>query len=95
MSELIEREAVREFIKSYSHSTDVVYHMEKHLYEVPTIDAVPVRHGEWGGLSNEDSLVKCSVCGHIRFGSSLLYCKEYVRYCENCGARMDGERREG
>ena len=65
------------------------------LDDAPTIDAVPVRHGEWGGLSNEDSLVKCSVCGHIRFGSSLLYCKEYVRYCENCGARMDGERREG
>lgn len=41
--ELIDREAVREFIKSYSHSTDVVYHMEKHLYEVPTIDAVPVK----------------------------------------------------
>lgn len=47
MSELIDREAVREFIKSYSHSTDVVYHMEKQLYEVPTIDAVPVvRCGE-------------------------------------------------
>lgn len=42
MSELIDREAVREFIKSYSHSTDVVYHMDKHLYEVPTIEAVPV-----------------------------------------------------
>ena len=67
----------------------------REIENAPTIDAVPVRHGEWGGLSNEDSLVKCSVCGHIRFGSSLLYCKEYVRYCENCGARMDGERREG
>ena len=47
MSELVDRDAVREFIMSYSHSTDVVYHMEKHLYEVPTIDAVPVvRCGE-------------------------------------------------
>ena len=43
MSELIDREAVREFIKSYSHSTDVVYHMAKQLYEVPTIDAVPIK----------------------------------------------------
>lgn len=43
MSDLINRVEVREFIKSYSHSTDVVYHMVKHLYEVPTIDAVPIK----------------------------------------------------
>ena len=35
MSELIDREAVREFIKSYRHSTDVVFDMEKHLDEIP------------------------------------------------------------
>ena len=36
MSELIDREAVREFIKSYRHSTDVAFDMEKHLDEIPT-----------------------------------------------------------
>ena len=36
MSELIEREAVREFIKSYRHSTDVAFDIEKHLDEIPT-----------------------------------------------------------
>ena len=35
MSELIDREAVREFIKSYRHSTDVAFDMEKHLDEIP------------------------------------------------------------
>ena len=34
--ELIDREAVREFIKSYRHSTDVAFDMEKHLDEIPT-----------------------------------------------------------
>lgn len=34
MSELIDREAVREFIKSYRHSTDVAFDMEKHLDEI-------------------------------------------------------------
>lgn len=43
MSELIDREAVREFIKSYRHSTDVAFDMEKHLGEIPTIEAVPVK----------------------------------------------------
>jgi hypothetical protein len=36
MSELIDREAVREFIKSYRNSTDVAFHMEDHLDEIPT-----------------------------------------------------------
>ena len=35
MSELIDREAVREFIKSYRHSTDVAFDIEKHLDEIP------------------------------------------------------------
>lgn len=35
MNELIDREAVREFIKSYRHSTDVAFHMEDHLDEIP------------------------------------------------------------
>ena len=35
MSELIDRQAVREFIKSYRHSTDVAFHMEDHLDEIP------------------------------------------------------------
>lgn len=36
MIELIDREAVLEFIKSYRHSTDVAFDMEKHLDEIPT-----------------------------------------------------------
>ena len=47
------------------------------------------KRGEWIGKSDDDSLVKCSVCGHIRIGSSLWYCKQYVPYCENCGAKME------
>ena len=43
MSDLIDREAVREFIKSYRHSTDVAFHMENHLDEIPTIEAVPIK----------------------------------------------------
>ena len=35
MSDLIDREAVREFIKSYRHSTDVAFDMEKRLDEIP------------------------------------------------------------
>ena len=79
MSELIDREAVREFIKSYSHSTDVVYHMEKQLYEVPTIDAVPVVHGYW--VTKTVRNIIAPIC-------SLLFCKkDKVHYAKivRCG----------
>lgn len=54
MIELIDREAVREFIKSYRHSTDVAFHMEDHLDEIPTAspwhrveDELPKEAGEY------------------------------------------------
>ena len=102
--ELIDREAVRDFIKSYRHSTDVAFDMEKHLGEIPTIDAVEVRYGEW--LEREviqdrrDARIpewqqeRCSVCGKWHT-TPYMYCFHYYAYCPNCGARMDGERREG
>ncbi len=80
MSDLIDREAVREFIKSYSHSTDVVYHMEKQLYEVPTIDAVPV--------------VRCGECKHYNAGFECL-AEGYGIERDPDWFCADGERREG
>ena len=63
---------------------------------IEALQAQLPKRGEWIGKSDDDSLVKCSVCGHIRIGSSLWYCKQYVPYCENCGAKMmevqDGKR---
>lgn len=58
MSELVDREAVREFIKSYRHSTDVAFDMEKHLDEIPAAprwvrceDELP-NDGEWAIFTN-------------------------------------------
>lgn len=94
MSELIDREAVREFIRSYRHSTDVAFDMEKHLGELPTIDAVPVVHGEWifQGLGGSMGTKTCSVCGYQSWQSKMRM-DNMGNYCPNCGARM-GERRE-
>ena len=47
MSDLIDREAVRECIKSYRHSTDVAFDMEKNLDEIP---AAPRWHMVKDGL---------------------------------------------
>lgn len=59
MSELVDREAVREFIKSYCHSTDVAFHMEDHLDEIPT--AATCWHRVEDGLPEPHEYVLC--CG--------------------------------
>lgn len=53
----------------------------------PTVDAVPVKHGQW--MSREEGAVypfweryTCSVCGKHA---------DDTDYCPNCGARMDKE----
>lgn len=59
--------------------------------EVPTIDAVPVRHGKWIDIDEQSYTwkIRCSCCDHER--SMMSTQGTYPNYCENCGARMDEE----
>ncbi len=57
------------------------------INSIPTADVVEVRHGEWKKSSPYNRFMNCSVCG---FGQDHTTFK----YCPNCGAKMDGERRE-
>lgn len=71
--------------------------VERALKAIPAVDAVPVVHGRWSekrwmtdddwGVINHRAIV-CSACkGEIADG-------EQTRYCPNCGAKMDSERRD-
>ena len=53
------------------------------LDEQTTIEAEPVRHGEW--VWSENGGYHCSVCDK-RFGFVFDN-----NYCPNCGAKMDGD----
>lgn len=53
------------------------------IYEAPTIEAEPVRHGEW--LENDNGTYSCSKCKSW-IPKEQQY---YARYCLYCGARMD------
>lgn len=109
MSNLIDRQALLDEIwkmrMNYqmmddTHTADKIMHglyrAEQAVKEVPTIDAVPVRHGEWeqvevidyDGISMNDDAVRCNVCGHVE--QSVYWARTYYHYCPNCGARMDG-----
>jgi hypothetical protein len=60
----------------------------REIDKAPTIEAEPVRHGEWIDTGIEEfgliySGYKCSQCGFILYGNQ-------TKYCPNCGAKMDG-----
>ena len=63
------------------------------VIEQPTADVAEVKHSRWENISGFDV---CNICG-----TSPAYCepkpnnkKGYPPYCHNCGAKMDGVRKE-
>lgn len=61
--------------------------------DAPTIEAVPVVHGEW--LIKEDEACfatwdYCSVCG---FEMGFAGSSHYANFCPNCGADMRKEKK--
>ena len=57
----------------------------------PAADVVEVRHGEW--ISDDaDIIFHCSECD-TQVSTSWDYESDWD-YCPNCGAKMDGKRRE-
>ena len=50
----------------------------------------PVVHGRWVHVPSSDMMTgkayKCSECNKMRYGSFM------PNYCQNCGAKMDGEK---
>ena len=58
------------------------------ILDVPTADVVEVKHGYWikEKLCMCEPTYSCSECGK-------LHDQDYS-YCNDCGAKMDGERKE-
>ena len=92
MAEYIEREALISEFKRLTLGenslierifADGVYAV---LETFPAADVVEVKHGRWMpyGFGKE---IMCSVC-RCELGDAWEY-----RYCPDCGAKMDGERR--
>lgn len=66
------------------------------IYEIPSADVAPVRHGHW--IYNQCDIV-CSECG-TAFSDEVCYMMRSdvsynePKHCLWCGARMDGENDE-
>ena len=92
MARLIDADALKNDGQLYIHGAD-----GKDYYEVdhaPTVDAVEVNHGEWFLLDDcANAGIYCSVCHKKVYREEYAYRKFKSKYCPNCGAKMDGERK--
>lgn len=61
---------------------------------IETADVQPVIHAHWielpKAMNPNENPCKCSNCGHIL---SFMNYYPKSKYCPNCGARMDGDRK--
>ena len=51
------------------------------------VDVAPVRHGRWAHLGGDEWC--CSACGFV-ITTEGSWDKPTKKYCEDCGAKMDG-----
>lgn len=86
---LIDADALDMYEALKSYYGDAWRDAQKEIDNAPTVDAEPVRHGQWeyvdyGGFGNWH-------CSHCR---EICITNGDYDYCPNCGARMDAERKD-
>ena len=71
------------------------YEGAKHILEsLPTVDAVPVRHGRWQWISSTYDRVPCEKrywCSKCHHETITHDSEPWEKFCPNCGARMNGK----
>lgn len=70
--------------------------------DAPTLDLAPVVHGEWideiepnavTASGREVHVFRCSACDFTWANKTAVL--HYFKYCPNCGAKMDGGKKDG
>ena len=101
MAEYIERDALREILDGWrdAHADVDDVHgcglLEDVICEVDAqtaADVAPVVHTRWAHLGGDEWC--CPVCGFV-ITTEGSWDKPTKKYCEDCGAKMDGERKDG
>lgn len=68
------------------------------IMRFPRADVQPVKHGKWEEIEEYggwgDTYFRCSVCGDEWDLDAGTPIENGMKYCPNCGARMDGEKNE-
>ena len=67
---------------------DCMMRVKSMVSKAPTIDTMPIVHGRWAHLGGDEWC--CSVCGFV-ITTEGSWDKPTKKYCEDCGAKMEGE----
>lgn len=101
MKEYIEREAVIRLIQTegYNEKYDLGHPKDNDWFceevnRIPAADVVEVKRGEWVVIEDLfGEICHCSECGFfmcVNEPGNGLPDVESLKYCPNCGAKMDG-----
>ena len=100
MGRLIDEQTAYDILTDYYHHTTDTQHeaLKEALEMVPTVDAVPVRHGRWQWVSSTYDRIPCEKrywCSKCHHETITHDSEPWERFCPNCGARMDGKDGDG
>jgi hypothetical protein len=103
MSEYIERGALidkRHKVCEYDEAGFCVTYQAvpvEDIQQAPAADVVEVKHAEWEVVTDDYDceMMRCSCCGSEFYDGENDTVDMMLSYCPNCGAKMDGECREG
>ena len=99
MAEYIEREGLMQFPirrehcdkeHANEHFINGIETVLEYAESLPAADVVPMVHGRWTHLGGDEWC--CSVCGFV-ITTEGSWDKPTKKYCEDCGAKMDGDSR--
>ena len=92
MTEYIERDALLDDIsaavKHRGRGEIIGQTLMRYVKRQPAADVAPVVHGRW--IDDGSGIIICPECER---GYNLH--AKYTHYCPNCGAKMDGEKKDG
>lgn len=66
----------------------IVKLLKEEISKIPAADVAPVVNGRWVHLGGDEWC--CSACGFV-ITTEGSWDKPTKKYCEDCGARMDGD----
>lgn len=93
MAEYIDKNATVGILEAMSRSTDcecIKKRLEKaakRVGAIPAADVAPVVRGRWAHLGGDEWC--CSACGFV-ITTEGSWDRPTKKYCEDCGAKMDG-----
>ena len=88
------------YVQAIDATDDLDYVRRYSIDRMPTIDAAPVKHGEWIRKSPTAWMWTCSCCKKddaYAYSAGESFEPDVLQdlFCPNCGAKMDGGKDDG